>query len=105
MIIDGTDMLRLALDSMGPAFFFTHELNIGLLEGGAGQLDRAFEGVMGNLRKFHDVIPCGFDQLNQYGKNIRTGDLTAASWDPTTRYALGGLARFHRHAHEVPRVY
>jgi len=84
MIIDGTDMLRLALDSMGPAFFFTHELNIGLLEGGAGQLDRAFAGVMGNLRKFHNVIPCGFDQLNQYGKNIRTGDLTAASWDPAT---------------------
>ncbi|RPI24833.1 MAG: hypothetical protein EHM61_16015 [Acidobacteria bacterium] len=85
MIIDGTDMLRLALDSMGPAFFFTHELNIGLLEGGAGQLDRAFEGVMRNLRKFHNVIPCGFDQLNQYGKNIRTGDLSAARYDPTTR--------------------
>ncbi|MFB3902433.1 MAG: hypothetical protein ACE15E_03205 [Acidobacteriota bacterium] len=81
LVIDGTDMLRLALDSMGPAFFFTHELNIGLLEGGAGQLDRAFEGVMSNLRKFHDLIPCSFDQLNQYGKNIRTGDLTAASWD------------------------
>ena len=84
MIIDGTNMLRLALDSMGPAFFFTHELNIGLLEGGAGQLDRAFEGVMRNLRKFHNVIPCGFDHLNQYGKNIRTGDLTAARYDTTT---------------------
>ncbi len=85
MITDGTGMLRLALDSMGPAFFFTHELNIGLLEGGAGQLDRAFEGVMTNLKKFHKVIPCGFDQLNQYGKNIRTADLTAARYDPGTR--------------------
>lgn len=55
------------------------------MEGGAGQLDRAFEGVLGNLRKFHQVIPCGFDQLNQYGKNIRTGNLTAASWEPATR--------------------
>jgi hypothetical protein len=82
MVIDGTDMLRLALDSMGPAFFFTHELNIGLLEGGASQLGRAFDGVIDNLKKFYDIVPCGFDHLNQYGKNIRTGDLTSASWDP-----------------------
>jgi len=85
LIADGIDMLRLSLDSMGPSFFFTHELNIGLMEGGAGLLDRAFEGVMSNLRKHHKVIPCGLDELNQYGKNIRTADLAAARYDPAAR--------------------
>jgi len=82
LIIDGINMLRLSLDSMGLAFFFTHELNIGLLEGGPGQLDRAFAGVIENLRRHHRLIPCSLDYLNQYGKNIRTADLESANYNP-----------------------
>jgi len=85
LIIDGINMLRLSLDSMGHAFFFTHELNIGLLEGGPDRLDRAFAGVMENLRKYHRIIPCSFDHLNRYGKNIRTADLESAGYNPVTK--------------------
>ncbi len=81
MIIDGTNMLRHHLDSMGPAYFFTHEINIDMLEGGLEGLDRAFEGVIANLKKFHNIIPCGLDYINQYGKSIYTADLESAYYD------------------------
>lgn len=81
MIIDGINIMRLNLDSMGPAFFFTHEVNIGQLEGKLDGLDRAFAGVIANLKKFHNIIPCGLDHLCQYGKNIRTADLESAYYD------------------------
>ena len=84
LITDGINMLRLSLDSMGFAFFFTHELNIGLLEGGPAQLDRAFAGVIKNLRKYHRIIPCSLDYLNQYGRNIRTADLESANYNLRT---------------------
>jgi len=94
LIVDGINMLRLSLDSMGVGFFFTHELNIGLMEGGPSQLDRAFAGVMENLRKYHRVVPCSFDHLNQYGKNIRTADLESASYDPATKTLRVGWRGF-----------
>ena len=81
MIIDGTNMLRHHLDSMGPAYFFTHELNIGMLEDRNDGLDKAFAGVFENIRKFHNVIPCGWDYFNQYNKNVRTITFEAAYYD------------------------
>ncbi len=85
IIIDGINMLRHHLDSMGPAYFFTHEVNIELLEGRLESLDLAFEKVISNLRKFHNIIPCGLDYLNRYGKNIRTAELEGAYCDNAVR--------------------
>lgn len=81
MIIDGTNMLRHHLDSMGPAYIFTHELNIGMLEDRNEGLDKAFAGVFENIKKFYDVIPCGWDYFNQYNKNVRTVTFEAAYYD------------------------
>ena len=78
---DKTKMLRHHLDSMGPAFFFTHEINIERLDGGVNGLDRAFDGVIKDLKKFYDIIPCGLDEICQYGKNIRTAELETADCD------------------------
>jgi len=85
MIIDGTNMLRHHLDSMGPAYIFTHELNIGMLEDRNEGLDKAFAGVFENLKKFYDVIPCGWDYFNQYNKNVRTVTFEAAYYDATQK--------------------
>lgn len=85
VINDGINMLRHELDSMAPTYFFTHELNIVQLEGGAEGLDRAFAGVLANLKKFHAVIPCGFDYFNQYNKNVRTIKFESAEYDARER--------------------
>ena len=85
MIIDGTNMLRHHLDSMGPTYFFTHELNIGMLEDRNEGLDKAFAGVFENIKKFHNVIPCGWDYFNQYNKNVRTITFEAAYYDATQK--------------------
>ena len=105
MIIDGTNMLRHHLDSMGPAYFFTHELNIGMLEDRNEGLDKAFAGVFENIKKFHDVIPCGWDYFNQYNKNVRTIDVRARLLRRDTEETKRSLQRFFGYSHQVPCIY
>jgi len=111
MIIDGTNMLRHHLDSMGPAYFFTHEINIDMLEGRLEGLDRAFAGVIANLKKFHNIIPCGLDYINQYGKSIYTADLESAYCDRDANRLIvhwNGLSdiptKFHVFTEEKGRI-
>ncbi len=79
MIADGAAMLKRELDSMFPAYFFTHEVNIDRYD--TARLTRLARGVWNELAAYHPE-PVSYDDLNRYARAQFTSKMERAAFDP-----------------------
>jgi hypothetical protein len=78
MILDGTAMLKRELDSMFPAYYFAHELNIDRYD--VEKFGKLLREVWGNLAPYHPE-PASYDEINRYARAQFTSRLERASYD------------------------
>jgi hypothetical protein len=81
MIADGTAMLKRELDSMFPAYYFTHEVNIDRYD--TKQLAQLVRGVWDRLAPYRPE-PVSYDDLNRYARAQFTSHMEQAMYDTVT---------------------
>ena len=92
MIADGVAMLRRELDSMFPAYYFTHEVNINRYD--TERFAKLVRGVWERLAPYRPA-PVSYDDLNRYARAHVTAHIESAEYDPAKRMVtvrLGGSA-------------
>ncbi|HWQ52957.1 MAG TPA: hypothetical protein VN442_04680 [Bryobacteraceae bacterium] len=78
MVLDATTMLKRELDSMFPAYYFTHEVNINRYEPAHfGKLVRAVWGDIAGYRP----EPVSYDDLNRYARAQFDSHMDRATYD------------------------
>lgn len=82
MILDGLAMLRRELDSMFPAYYFTHEVNINRYN--PGHFARLVAGVWSKLAPYRPEA-VSYDGLNRYARAQFTARLSRAEYDDARR--------------------
>lgn len=85
MILDATTMLKREMDSMFPAYYFTHEVNINRYE--PAHFAKLVRAVWDNIAGYHPE-PVSYDDLNRYARAQFDSHMDQATYDRDSNQLL-----------------